>query len=176
MFYIILDADRYHLELKPKNGRLLSRIGEMLKADAQEKFPVNHPDFDYPGPDILAFTSTKTGRHVNTVVMSNGSFDWTRPSSWNAMLDRSPCGSGTAAIMTNRVSKGMLSKDERFENFSIIGSKFEAVVIDSGKLQDGRNFIQPKITGLAYVTGYNQIILDDHDPFQAGFTVGDIWA
>ena len=94
MFYVIVDADRYHLDLKPENGRLLSQIGEMLKADAQEKFAVNHPDFDYPGPDILAFTSTKTGRHINTVVMSNGSFDWTRPSSWNAMLDRSPCGSG----------------------------------------------------------------------------------
>ena len=56
MFFVIVDADRYHLELKPENGRLLSQIGEMLKADAQEKFPVNHPDFDYPGPDILAFT------------------------------------------------------------------------------------------------------------------------
>ena len=62
------------------------------------------------------------------------------------------------------------------------------------------SLVKPKITGLAYVTGYNQIVLDDHDPFQgrapsyrqysvfkiikivhgalfkAGFTVGDIWA
>ena len=45
--------------------------------------------------------------------------------------------------MANRVSKNMLSKDEKFENFSIIGSKFEAVVIDSGKLKNERNFIQP---------------------------------
>ena len=52
--------------------------------------------------------------------------------------------------MANRVSKGMLSKDEKFENFSIIGSKFEAVVIDSGELKDGRNFIQPRDSFLAF--------------------------
>ena len=28
------------------------------------------------------------------------------------------------------------------------------------------SLVKPKITGLAYVTGYNQIVLDDHDPFQ----------
>ena len=53
--------------------------------------------------------------------------------------------------MANRVTKGMLSKDEKFENFSIIGSKFEAVVIDSGKLKDGRNFIQPRDSFLAFI-------------------------
>ena len=59
--------------------------------------------------------------------------------------------SGTAAIMANRVSKGMLSKDEKFENFSIIGSKFEAVVIKSGKLKDGRDFIQSRDSILASI-------------------------
>ena len=51
--------------------------------------------------------------------------------------------------MANRVSKGMLLKDEKFENFSIIGSKFEAVVIDSGKMKDGRDFIQSRDSILA---------------------------
>ena len=52
--------------------------------------------------------------------------------------------------MANSVSKGLLSKDEKFENFSIIGSKFEAVVIDYGELKDGRNFIQPRDSFLAF--------------------------
>ena len=53
--------------------------------------------------------------------------------------------------MANRVSKGMLSKDEKFENFSIIGSKFEAVVIKSGKLKDGRDFIQSRDSTSAFL-------------------------
>ena len=38
--------------------------------------------------DILAFTSTNDGKHRNTVVMSNGEFNWEKPQTWNAMLDR----------------------------------------------------------------------------------------
>ena len=63
---------------------------------------VSHPTLDYPGPDILVFTATTEDRHhrTNTVVMSNGVLDWERPDTHTAMLDRSPCGSGTAAVMT----------------------------------------------------------------------------
>ena len=38
--------------------------------------------------DILVFTSMKSGKHSNTVVMSNGQLDWEKPDTWNAMLDR----------------------------------------------------------------------------------------
>ena len=31
------------------------------------------------------------------------------------------------------------------------------------------------IAGNAFVTGFNTIVVDRKDPFQHGFTVGDIW-
>lgn len=37
------------------------------------------------------------------------------------------------------------------------------------------SLVKPKITGLAYVTGYNQIVLDDHDPFQGRASGTDIF-
>ena len=55
---------------------------------------------------------------TNTVVMSNGKLDWDKPDTWTAMLDRSctpyypcgrsPCGSGTAAVMAARYGRGEL--------------------------------------------------------------------
>ena len=53
MFYVIVDADELGIDIKPQNGRLLAQLGEMIKKEAQTLTPVNHPNFDYPGPDIL---------------------------------------------------------------------------------------------------------------------------
>ena len=73
---------------------------------------------DYPGPDILAFTSNqrKIGSTVfgkNTVVMSAG--QTTNENEFSAILDRSPCGSGTAAIMVNLHHKKILGKNNFFQ-------------------------------------------------------------
>ena len=73
---------------------------------------------DYPGPDILAFTSNqrKIGSTVygkNTVVMSAG--QTTNENEFSAILDRSPCGSGTAAIMVNLHHKKILGNNNFFE-------------------------------------------------------------
>ena len=55
MFYVIINADDYEIDIIPQNGRFLAKLGEMIKKEAKEKYPVNHPDFDYPGPgEILS--------------------------------------------------------------------------------------------------------------------------
>jgi hypothetical protein len=33
---------------------------------------------------------------IYQVVMSNGVLDWDKPETWTAMIDRSPCGTGSA--------------------------------------------------------------------------------
>ena len=79
---ILLEVRIYFSDLVPENGAKVAKLGEMIKIAAKEDFPVNHPDFDYPGPDILAFVSEKTGKHVNSVVMTNGKLDWSDPESF----------------------------------------------------------------------------------------------
>jgi proline racemase len=39
----------------------------------------------------------------------------------------------------------------------------------------GRPAVVPTITGTAWITSHTRFVLDSEDPFQAGFTVGDIW-
>jgi proline racemase len=110
MHYVIVDAASVGLApLDPSRGREICRLGEMIKVATREQHPVAHPTHDYPGPDILVFREPATRRPAvpggppvlharNTVVMSNGVLDWERPGTWTAMLDRSPCGTGTCAV------------------------------------------------------------------------------
>ena len=35
--------------------------------------------------------------------------------------------------------------------------------------------VVPRITGRAYLTGEGSLLLQENDPFQQGYTVGDIW-
>lgn len=99
MWYCIVDAASVGLEIVPEQGKTLARYGEMIKVSCREQFPVQHPELDYPGCDILVFRGPATpgsGAHgKNAVIMSNGVLDWEKPATWTGMIDRSPCGTGT---------------------------------------------------------------------------------
>ena len=72
----------------------------------------------------------------NTVVMSAGK-SIPESDQYSAILDRSPCGSGTAAIMVNLFQKGLLKIGETFEHESIIGSKFTGKLLREGPTLKG---------------------------------------
>jgi proline racemase len=35
--------------------------------------------------------------------------------------------------------------------------------------------VLPSISGRGWVTGFNQYVLDDDDPFPVGYTLADLW-
>lgn len=86
-------------------------------------------------------------------------------------IDRSPCGTGTSAVMAQRYAKGMLKLDEDFIQESFIGSKFIGR-IEATTTIDEKPAIIPSIKGWAKIYGYNTIIIDDaDDPYAHGFQV-----
>lgn len=85
-------------------------------------------------------------------------------------IDRSPCGTGTSARMAQWFAKGKLSQGEDFIHESIIGSKFIGRIEEETELV-GRKAIIPSIEGWAQITGYNNIFIDDDDPYAHGFQV-----
>lgn len=85
-------------------------------------------------------------------------------------IDRSPCGTGTSARMAQWYAKGKLKKGEEFIHESIIGSKFTGRIEEETVL-NGRKAIIPSIEGWAHVIGYNNIVIDDDDPYAHGFQV-----
>lgn len=85
-------------------------------------------------------------------------------------IDRSPCGTGTSARMAQWAAKGKLKKGDAFIHESIIGSKFVGRIEDQINIGD-RPAIVPSIEGWALITGYNNITIDDDDPYAHGFQV-----
>lgn len=179
MFYVIADAAALGLRLTPDEGRDIVRIGEMIKAATREQFPVRHPDnADITGPTIaqLSGPSDREGVHRrNSVVVSTGSFDWERPSTWTGTLDRSPCGTGTCAKMATLHARGQLGLHQDFVHEGILGTTFTGRLLRTSRVGP-YDAVVPAITGQAWITGFAQYVLDESDPFPNGFTLGDLWA
>ena len=168
MWYVIVDAADLGLTLEPAEGARLRAVGELVKAACRDQHPVDHPDFDYPGPDILAFRGPSATPGVdakNTVVMSNG---------YSGMLDRSPCGSGTCAIMALLHERGELRVGEDFVHESVVGSIFTGRLAATTTV-GGFPAVESTIAGSAWITRYAEVVVDPTDPFPAGYRVADIW-
>ena len=187
MWYAVVNLSQFdnvkhlNMTLDTNNGANLAKYGEMIKVACREQFPVDHPTEDYPGVDILVFrgkASEDSGAHSrNTVVMSNCELDWNKPETWTAMLDRSPCGTGTCAVMAVMHARGELKVGEQFIHESIVGSKFIGTILEEQLLEGGHGKIAiiPEIKGSACVTQYSEIVIDPEDPFPTGYRVADIW-
>ncbi|WP_340105633.1 4-hydroxyproline epimerase [Rhodohalobacter sp. 8-1] len=88
----------------------------------------------------------------------------------NKAIDRSPCGTGTSARMAQWHAKGLLKKGDVFIHESYIGSVFTGRIEMETEL-GGQPAIIPSIEGWAKITGYNNILIDDDDPYAFGFQV-----
>ncbi|MEZ5425819.1 MAG: proline racemase family protein [Pyrinomonadaceae bacterium] len=78
-------------------------------------------------------------------------------------FDRSPCGTGTSAKLACLYEEGKIREGEIWRQESITGSVFEGRV----KIVDQK--IIPLIRGTAFITGENDLIFDEGDPFCFGF-------
>jgi len=85
-------------------------------------------------------------------------------------IDRSPCGTGTSARMAQWAARQALAVGDAFIHESIIGALFRGRVEAETVVAD-RPAIIPSISGWARMTGFNTIMIDDHDPFAHGFVV-----
>jgi 4-hydroxyproline epimerase len=85
-------------------------------------------------------------------------------------IDRSPCGTGTSARMAQWHAQGKLNQGDEFIHESIIGSKFIGRIEEYASVGNYKAIV-PSVEGWARITGYNQIILDDDDPYVGGFQV-----
>lgn len=76
--------------------------------------------------------------------------------------DRSPCGTGTSAKMACLAADGKLGEGEDWRQEGIAGEIF----LGTFKWLDrGKGWIEPTVTGAAFVTAVGEIILDERDPF-----------
>lgn len=160
-FYAIVDAEAAGLPILP--GRLpdLRALGMAIAREVERLRRVVHPaDEGLTGIYGTIFTGPPQGEADlrNVTVFAD------------AEVDRSPCGTGTAAVMAVLSEMGVLMDDLPFVHESIVGTTFTGRV--TGRTRVGeREAIVPSIEGSAWVTGEHAFHIDGDDPLKAGFRI-----
>jgi proline racemase len=178
MFYVIADAESLGFRLVPDEGRDITRVTELVKAAAAEQLPVVHPD--QPGFAGITIGQLSGPAHDprnswrNVVTVSTGALDWSKPSTWTGVIDRSPCGTGTCAKMAVLHAKGRLAIGEDFRHEGILGTVFTGRLVEETRVGD-RTAVVPTLTGTGWITGFASYVVDATDPYPEGYTVGDLW-
>jgi proline racemase/trans-L-3-hydroxyproline dehydratase len=88
----------------------------------------------------------------------------------DAEVDRSPCGTGTCAVLAVLDAMGLVDPETPFVHESIIGTMFSARVESRttvGELQA----IVPELSGDAWITGEHTFLVDKDDPLRKGFRI-----
>lgn len=163
-YYAIVDPQEHFTGLEDYTAGQIIQFSQVVRKAINEKYP-----------DKFVHPENPTIRDVSHMMWTGKPLDATS-SGRNAVfygdkaIDRSPCGTGTSARMAQLYAKGTLKVGEPFVHESIIGSKFVGKV-EAETTLDGKQAIVPSIQGWAQVTGYNNIIIDDDDPYAHGFQV-----
>jgi proline racemase len=85
-----------------------------------------------------------------------------------AHVDRSPCGTGTAAKLTLLQRKKGLRPGEPYVNAGPLGSTFTGCIVEETTV-GGLDAVRVEIRGSAAITGVHEFVLDPKDPFPEGF-------
>jgi proline racemase len=160
-FYIFVEASQVGLEIAPKNASRLCALGMEIKETLGQMKIVSHPteSIDWIYGTVLMTPPDIRGDRLltrNITVFGEGE------------IDRSPCGTGTSARMSQLYSKGIMKPGMTLENHSIIDTVFEGTIVEETKVAEYPALI-PKVSGMAYIMGINQLVLEPNDPMPEGF-------
>ena len=159
-FYAIVDSESVGLPIDAAHLPDLRRIGMEIKMAAEAQQAIVHPlEPGLRGIYGTIFTGPPRDEHAdlrNVTVFAD------------AEVDRSPCGTGTAAVMAVIDAMGLLAEDRAFQHESLIGTRF-AGRVRSRTLVGEHQAIVPEIEGSAWITGEHTFLIDDGDPLKDGF-------
>lgn len=160
-FYALVRAADAGVEIDPARGRqLIERGAQIMDAINTSGEPVHPEDPRIAGCRHVVFHAPGTdGAHARNATSIHPGW-----------LDRSPCGTGTCARMAALHARGELALGEPFVNESVIGTRFTGRLVGEARVGD-LPAVVPEITGRAWVTGTGRYLLDDEDPFPAGFAL-----
>lgn len=161
-FYAIVDPQENFKGVQAYSAEQLIQWSRKLRENINNNYNFIHPD----NPTISGLSHILwTGDTLSSDATARNAVFY-----GDKAIDRSPCGTGTSARMAQWYAKGLLQKGQPFIHESIIGSKFTGRIEDEVVIA-GKKGIIPSVEGWAMVYGYNNIIVDDDDPYLGGFQV-----
>jgi proline racemase len=159
-FYAIVDCEAVGLPIDAAHLPELRRVGMAIKHAIEAAQTIAHPlDPGLQGIYGTIFTGPPNNPKAdlrNVTIFAD------------AEVDRSPCGTGTAAVMAVIDAMGFLGESKPFVHESLIGTLFTGRV--AGRTVVGEyQAIVPEIEGSAWITGEHTFLVDDDDPLRDGF-------
>lgn len=159
-FFAIVHASQLGLKIEPKNAAKLTDLAMELRDIINRDIEIQHPTLEHiKTVDLVEIWDEPTNpaaTYKNVVIFGQG------------QVDRSPCGTGTSAKLATLHAKGELKEGEKFVYESILGTLFEGEIVGTTKVGEF-DAVLPKITGSAYMTGFNNFLIDEDDPVKYGF-------
>jgi proline racemase len=163
-FYLLVEAADLGLELMPEEAWRLVQAGAELR-QAAAKVPVRHPLLPHVDSlyqvELTGPPRTPRGDARNVVICPP------------TVIDRSPCGTGTAARMAMLAGLGRMGPGDRLRHEGILDTVFEGEILGRAEV-GGLAGIRCTVTGSAWLTGTFTHFLDPDDPFPAGFRLAGV--
>ena len=161
-FYAIVDTEAAGIPIDIVRLQDLRRVGMEIKKAVEAARSVVHPAD--PGlKGIYGTIFTGQGRDRSADLRNVTIFA-------DAEVDRSPCGTGTCAVMAVLDAMNLLPDGRPFVHESLIGTLFRGRVVARTKVGDC-DAIVPEIEGSAWTTGEHTFLIDDEDPLREGFRI-----
>jgi proline racemase len=159
-FYAIVDAEAVGLPVRSERLTALREAGMAIKHAIEAQMTVVHP-FE-PGltgvyGTIFTGPATVPGADLRNVTIFA-----------EAEVDRSPCGTGTCAVLAVLDAMGLVDGVKPFVHESIIGTTFAARVVERTQVGE-LPAIVPELSGEAWITGEHTFIVERGDPLRSGF-------
>jgi proline racemase len=159
-FYAYLNSEGVGLEVHPDNYRALILLGDEVKKAVMATTTVQHP------------VESELHQLYGTIIDGKPRFDGSTQANVcifaDREVDRSPTGTGTAGRVAQLYAQGRLKLGETMVNESIIGTTFTGKVLEDTKVGD-YDAVIPEVSGRAFITGFNQWVVEDDDPVAEGF-------
>ena len=159
-FYAIVDSEAAGIPIASERIEDLRRAGMAIKHELESKLTIEHPE----EPRLHGIYGT-----IFTGPASSPDVDLKNVTIFaDAEVDRSPCGTGTCAVMAVLSAMGLLAPEQTFTHESIIGTRFRGRV-ERESTVGSLPAIVPQLAGEAFMTGSHTFVIDDQDPLRYGF-------
>jgi proline racemase len=160
LWYAFIDANSIGLEPTLENKDYWIPLGWKIRNHIADKIKVDHPEFpELHILDLVTFYTEPskpeyTSRHWNVFGPKQSC--------------RSPAGTCTNARMASMYGKGELQLGDEIVFESTISTLMKGKIIEEKKMGKYRAVI-PDVMATAYITAFNQILIDPGDPLRDGF-------
>jgi trans-L-3-hydroxyproline dehydratase len=160
LFYALVDTEAVGIPLDPARLPDLRRLAAGIRASINAAHRIVHPaDDSLSGVGGVIFTGPPQDpeAHLRTLAVSG-----------EGAVDRSPSGTGAAAVMAVLDAMGLLPDGGAFVSESVIGSLHRGRILRRTQVGEAPAIVA-EIEGDAWITGEHTFYVDEDDPLKDGF-------